>query len=454
MYHAFEKYINTHKLLQEKQKVLLACSGGADSMCLAALMQLWSQKHKGKLAVCHINHNLRGAESERDAEFVHTYCKQHGLECEIVNVQVKEFAKDEHLSIEQAARELRYQALYKTRAKLGCELIATAHNKNDQVETFLLNMLRGAGINGLKGMLPKQGTLIRPLLDTERVAIEFFCEQQGLSYCHDSSNDSHEYLRNRIRHELLPLLEQYNPNLLTSLARNMDNIRTDVDYLNKQAQELSDRLLVNKKTNISIPLTDFTQLSQSMATRILLLAIEKLVSTTQGISNNQLKQIYSLAHESRGSKLLKLPHGLIVRKTYDLLIVDTQTNSTTHKLPHLQIERPGRYVFGKTELLVSEQISPTLPKSSASKLYIPSDIIHQGLLIRSREVGDWFELSDGGRKSVKNFFIDQKIAKETRDCVPLVYLADKLVCILGYRLIKADFESANHKYLVIEYINN
>lgn len=459
MYREFEKYILNNNLLQQHQKILIACSGGADSMCLLHLMQQLAACRQIKLAVCHVNHQLRATESEQDAAFVRNYCQTHGLEFELVAVQVQEFAKQQALSIEQAARHLRYQALYQVMSRLGCDLLATAHNKNDQVETFLLNMLRGAGIAGLKGMLPKQGNIIRPLLDTERSLIESFCVANNLSYCHDSSNDSHEYLRNRVRHELLPSLKEYNPNILETIAANMQNLRCDALYLEQQAKTIAATILQLHQNSafpvVHINLGKFTKLNQAMATRVVLLAIENLLGHTQGINRKQLLKIYELAQEQSGAKQLKLPHGLLLKKTYTELTISFDAATIARTSPVvLNIQQTGHYSFSGAELSVTQEYHCSKPQSTASTLYIPLEIAQAGIIVRSRQSGDYFALKNGGRKTVKSFFIDQKISKEQREQVPLLYLGNKLLCIMGYRLISSEFSSTDQNYLVIKYKKN
>lgn len=451
----FEKYILNNDLLQKKQKVLIACSGGADSMCLLWLMQSLAEKWQLQLAVCHVNHNLRGHESVQDAAFVQKYCQEHELEFELVSVQVKELANANGMSIEQAARQLRYQSLHQAMCKLNCELIATAHNKNDQVETFMINMLRGSGLKGLKGMLPRHGDIIRPLLDTERSAIEFFCAQHNLRYCHDTSNDNYEYLRNRVRNELFPLLKQYNPNIVRSLADNMQNLRLDAAYLDEQANNIANKILVcdSNSQMVEICLDKFNILHQAIATRVVLLAIKYLVGHTQGISRKQLLKILNIANDNSGSKQLKLPHNLLLHKTYKCFMIKiVRKKMPIERTTPLEIKEPGEYYFAAAKLLVTKQVHWEKPKSTSSKLYIPLSLVQAGVIVRSRQSGDHFYLENNGRKAVKNFFIDQKIDKDNRQNIPLVYLGSKLICILAHRLVIADLHSDNARYLVIEYI--
>lgn len=458
LYKIFKDYIVSNNLLQHKQKVLAAVSGGADSMCLLALLQMLAQEWQIQVAVCHVNHNLRGLEADKDAEFVLNYCCKHSLECEIISVPVKEFAKQHSMSIEQAARALRYEALSATKNKLGCDLIATAHNKNDQAETFLLNMLRGAGINGLKGMLPQHGAIIRPLLDIQRKEIESFCLDYQLEYCHDSTNDSLEYLRNRVRHELIPALQEYNPNIINSLTKNMQTIRMDVEYLNEQAQLAAASMIsVEYKADcmaVYVDIHPLRQLHQSIALRVLLLAIEKNAGSVQGITQAHLLQVYKLIRDDRGSKKLVLPNDIFVRKFYDKISISkSQTKHTEQQLSSLLIPTVGSYLFNDIKLAVTTELHSSIPKSSRCKVYIPCELLtEQSLCVRSRMSGDYFELTGGGRKSVKSFFIDQKIPREQRDSVPLLYLGEQLLCILGYRCVTATQPAARQEYLVVEIV--
>lgn len=459
MYQRFKNYIIANELLQKKQKILVACSGGADSMCLLTLMQMLATEWDLEIVVCHVNHNLREQEAERDAEFVRAHCQKYDLKFELFSLPVREFAKCQRLSIEQAARQLRYKALRATKEKLGCQAIATAHNKNDQAETFLLNMLRGAGINGLKGMLPQKNELIRPLLTVERAAIEAFCLEHQLAYVTDSSNESREYLRNRIRHELLPILQEYNPNITNSLTANMQNIAQDATYLNELAKQAAASILswdfdvhAPGYTVVSLAADQLQKLHVTIALRVLMLAIERSCGSTQGINQTHLQQLYQLSHSNTGSKQLKLPSDLIARKLYDKISISKYPTTAKNKQPlALTIKTPGVYNFGASKLLVERVSRQQLPRSSKDKLFIPYSLAPRTLLVRTRQAGDFFELEHGGRKSVKSFFIDQKIEKNSRDHVPLVYLDNKLICILGHRLLQIPISTNCTDYWQLEY---
>jgi tRNA(Ile)-lysidine synthase len=235
--------------------LVLAVSGGADSLCMAdAVLQL--HDNLGLLPIIsHLNHGLRGNQSDADAEFVNQFAHQHAVRFVSSRVNVTELSRQEHVSIEVAARKARYRFLAATAQDAGAHLVLLAHNADDQAETVLLRLIRGTGISGLAGMRPISSLaaayapnspsiiLVRPLLSVSRSDIELYCESRSLAPRRDSTNDDVHYLRNRVRHELLPLMERYNPGIRTVLTRLAETASSDVDIVNFAARAAYDRLL-------------------------------------------------------------------------------------------------------------------------------------------------------------------------------------------------------------------
>ena len=242
--------------------MLCAVSGGADSMCL--LHWLCSQGDLQVIAA-HYEHGLRGEESLRDAAFVEDFCKKNGISCIVEHGNAGAYAGEKHLGIEEAARELRYSFLERTADEQGCDRIATAHNADDQTETVLLNLCRGAGLSGLCGIPPKRGRIVRPLLHVTRREIEEYLLTHSLPHVEDSSNADESFRRNRLRHQVLPVLRELNPRLSETLARSSALLREDAEYLEEQAE----RFLQEHAIGDGLPLQELLTLHRAISSRVL-----------------------------------------------------------------------------------------------------------------------------------------------------------------------------------------
>ena len=224
-----------YDMLPRGGTVLCAVSGGADSMCLLHLLHTWAGEGGFRVAAAHYNHNLRGAESDRDAAFVAEWCAGQDIPCVIGAGDVAHEARARGLGVEETARQMRYEFLRGAADAMGCGRIATAHSADDNLETLLLHLVRGAGLHGLAGIPPRRGVVVRPLLTTSRAEIVAYLEANGVAHVEDSSNTDEGYARNRIRRQVVPVLRQLNPRLTESAAETMGYLRTDNDYLNAQA---------------------------------------------------------------------------------------------------------------------------------------------------------------------------------------------------------------------------
>ena len=219
-------------------KIIVACSGGADSIALADALLLLQEKRKYQLVVCHVEHGLRGSEALADADFVVEFCRMRQVACEVLRVDAKKFAAESKLSVEDAARKLRYTVLFEILSKHKSEYIVTAHHRDDQAETLLLHLLRGSGAEGLGGMRCHNNSIVRPFLQVSRRMLEAYCAMRSLDYRTDSSNMDLYYTRNKVRHILLPLLErEFNPNIKQALAQTATLTAEDADCLNELAEE-------------------------------------------------------------------------------------------------------------------------------------------------------------------------------------------------------------------------
>ncbi len=299
------------KQLARDAHYLLAVSGGADSLALAHACAALARQGWGVYSVCHVEHGLRGEEALRDMRSVQNFCADYGLPCCVKHVDVRALAAVEQLSLEAAARSLRYRALREAAQEAGAQAIITAHHMNDQAETVLLRLLRGAGPDGLAAMRAQHEDVLRPLLGVERSELERYCELEGLAYCHDSTNDDVHYTRNRVRHELLPqLARSYNPDIVPALARTAELLALDADFLSSMAASSFQQLAKVDAGSVALPVTPLLALHKAVRLRVLRCAYFKL--GTGELDYERTLALDALCVRKSGGKLIQLPKGITV----------------------------------------------------------------------------------------------------------------------------------------------
>ena len=303
VYNALKQYI------PQDANLLLAVSGGADSMALAdGVLQLVGEGYCSA-HVLHVEHGLRGEEALADAELVRKFCAEKGLAFTCVHVDVNGYAQSKKLSTEEAARKLRYAALGEKAQELEADFILTAHHSDDQAETVLLKLLRGAGTEGLSGMQVRSGKILRPLLNLTREHLENYCALQNISYCYDSSNDDLHYTRNKIRRELLPYLEKnFNPAIKKAVVQSAGILQEDDDCLNQMAQEKFQALATRTEDGIVLNVRKWQEVPAALRKRILRQAYFLAGGKELGYRHTEALDVLCLRKTS--GKYLQLPQKM------------------------------------------------------------------------------------------------------------------------------------------------
>lgn len=298
--------IKKYNLIKENDSIVIGVSGGPDSICLLHILNEIKNELNFKIYVAHINHMIR-KEADSETEYVKEFCKNLGIECYIKRIDVVEIANNLKRGTEETGRQIRYEFFNEILEKTNSNKIATAHNNNDKVETILMNILRGSGTSGLKGIEAiRDNMYIRPLINTSREEIEEYCEINKLEPKIDESNNENIYTRNKIRNIVIPYIKQeFNPNIIKTINRLSEVANEENEYLNKVTENEFNKLLLEKANNSYVlNLKDFNKLELVIKRRVILYTINELLSSTTGIEKVNIDDIIKLCNNNIGNKYL------------------------------------------------------------------------------------------------------------------------------------------------------
>lgn len=431
----FAEFAARYEMLPEGTRVLCACSGGADSVCLLHLLRSMD----GIGVVCaHFNHGLRGAESDRDEAFVKELCDRLGVPCVTGHGDVRGYAAERGLGIEEAARELRYAFLERTAKEQGCSRIATAHNAEDNAETVLLNLIRGTGGRGLGGIPPVRGKLIRPLLTVTRAEIETYLAEHGLPHVEDSSNASDDYTRNRIRHRILPLLREENPAAVENIGAAAELARQDEEYLSGEAE----RFLAAFGQTEPLPMEDFLALPRPIGARVLRLRCP-------GAQKKHVEAVYALCAAPAGRRETDVPGARVVLEQGKLYFNPPEPQNLPRREVRIggitPIPEIGRYLVCRPAA-ETEEIH-----NSFNTFYFKSESICGRIYAASRGGGDSVRLLGRGcTKSLKKLFAEAGMTAAQRTETPVLYDEVGVIAVPGFGIAERCAPEKGKPVLCIE----
>jgi tRNA(Ile)-lysidine synthase len=420
----FKAYIYQNHLFTSNDELLVAVSGGCDSIVLAHLLK----KCGFNFSVAHCNFQLRGKESTRDEHFVQHFCEAHAIPFYVKQFDTNEYAAQQKLSIQEAARTLRYEyfnALLNTATQQPFRFILTAHHANDTIETVLMNFFKGTGVQGLRGILPKQQNIIRPLLFATRTDIETYAAENKIDFITDSSNESNKYSRNFIRNEVLPLVktryEQVDQNILNAIDRFTDFEKIYVDFITTAKQ----KLIEIKGTEIHIPIL---KLQQSTAWQTLYYEIIK----EYGFAATQLTEAIKIL-EADNSKYIASPSHKIVKNRNWIIIVPHETAQSQF----IVIESGDKNIVFENGSLAIETIQKenVILCDDKNIALINASAISFPLVLRKWKEGDYFyPLGMPKKKKIARFLIDLKLSKPAKEKVWVLESDKKIIWVVGYRI--------------------
>lgn len=441
--------------LKSDTKVVIGVSGGSDSICL---LHLFSSSHplENILAV-YVDHNLRPEETPLEKATVSKLCKQLTIHFQSISVDVPEFVKDKKGSIEEGARILRYEALDIAASQFGAEKICVAHNQNDQVEEFFIRLLRGTNSSGLSGMQAVNGKILRPLLEEKKDTLLKHIQQHNLSFCHDSSNDDLNFLRNRIRHKLLPeLAEEYNPSIDKTVLQTMSILKEEDHYINTAVTDLFRENIRIDNDQTHLPTVLFLDHHKSIIRRL----VDQVLGKLQCKSTfPAIESIIELGKTGTRGKQIHLKDGLRVFKTEDELIFTYPHGRQAHREKvaseievDLILTAPGTYLLEPINKTLELSVSNTAPETDQPHLLVlDAALVNFPLQIRNCRPGERFSpFGSNQSKKINRFLTDRKIEANRKSEFPVITSGNTIVCIAGVEIDNSYRVNHNtQEYLII-----
>lgn len=447
-------YMIQHHMVEEGECILAAVSGGADSVCLFLLLCALRREFNFTLCAVHVEHGIRGEESLRDAEFVEKLCRKHGIRCKIFHCRALEYAREQKMTTEEAARELRYGFFEEAAKEFGADKIAVAHNQNDCAETMLFHLTRGTGLKGLCGILPVRGRVIRPLLCVMRQEIEAFLEREGQEFCSDRTNEELFYTRNKIRHQVIPLLTQINTNVVPHMGQTAEFVAEAVSLMQNLGMQAEAKYVCRDREGVCI-LQGVLLEPPAVQRMVLHTVLAETGGSSKDISNIHVQQLQELFARQCG-RAAELPYGIRAQRTYEgILLMRKNRGQESGKMQSVKLLPEGKLEILScgyevhTRLLEKIPQIEEIPKKMYTK-WFDYDRIKGTIRLRTRQEQDYLVIDAAGRrKKLKKYFIDEKIPGHQRDHIPLLADDTHILWVIGYR-ISEDVKVTEHTRRILE----
>jgi len=437
-------YMRQLHMIHPGEKVIVGLSGGADSVCLFDILLALREEFSFTVEAVHVNHMLRET-AERDEMFVKRLCEEEGIVLHILRKDVAELAKWRDMSLEEAGREVRYAFFEEVAEKTSADKVAVAHHANDNAETILFHLCRGTGIDGLCGIRPVRDRVIRPLLCLERKEIEDYVDTVGRAYMTDETNADTAYTRNRIRNDILPMLEEVCQSAATHIAQTGELMTQVSDYLKLQAREAMDTCVDTEKIDegcLRLTCSAWNNLHDYMKGEVIRMCIFLLAGNRKDISKVHVEAVRNLASLQVGSRC-NLPYGIAAEKSYDCIFFQKETEEVPPKEPFevtvntefleqgVQVSLPdGRVMYLQ---VVDCDPEAEIPTKTYTK-WLDYDKIKEPLMVRSPRRDDFFYFDNKNRKYVKDYMVNEKIPSAERDKCILVTSGSRMLYFVDGRI--------------------
>ncbi len=446
-----QQFISQENLLQPGDRVVIGLSGGLDSVGLFLVLDEIKEIHELKLYPVYVHHHLRD-DADEDIIFCQNLTKEFGYDLKTIHVDVMAYAGHHKVSVEDGARTLRYKALKSYLREIHGQKIAVAHHMDDQAETILYRLIRGSGLLGLTGMQAKNESIIRPLLSVTKDELADYVGVKETGYREDMTNFDTKFMRNKIRHELLPQLKEYNPNIVEVLTRSGRIFTEEEEVLGEEAQKLADQLIkVHEDKNgprVTLDLKKLSELHIAYQKRLLRIALDKLKGDLKNIEYIHIESLLELMDRQSG-KEVTLTEGIRAKKEYGTMVLERKNREEKNNKarPVFLDSFPIKGYIQNANMTYSIRI---LPKSEYKGLtnykdsfkkdkdvytkWFDYDKIKANLVFRTRIPGDRITIHENGdSKLLKKYFIDEKIPASVRNTVPLLACEEDVLWVVGYR---------------------
>ncbi|MFC2049682.1 tRNA lysidine(34) synthetase TilS [Chloroflexota bacterium] len=439
-------FIRKHNLFSAGDRLVVAVSGGGDSVCLLHILMRWRKELGVELHLAHLNHQLRGAESDSDASYVSDLAQRLDVSATIERRDVAAYHGQKGGSLEEAAREMRYSFLAEVAGRIDASKVVVGHTRDDHIETIVMHLLRGAGTNGLCGLQPhsvlpwgeksSQLEIVRPLLELTRQETLDYCQLYNLAPRSDSSNVSTSFLRNRVRLELLPVLRSYNPGIDKALLRLADIAVDDISFIEEKALLLWKKIAREEGDVIYLDMSKTAALPRAVQRQVFRKAVKQLRGNLKDVEADHIEAMMDLLSKPAGKKLC-LPDGLTLSTEYGRLVL-APAQASTCPLPPLQgISKIN--IPGETDLsgwrVRADIIQEVVGDDNGLAASFDLDKVGTELVVRRRQPGDRFQpLGMSQAKKLQDFMVDSRIPRSWRDRVPLTCSPKQILWVVGWRI--------------------
>jgi tRNA(Ile)-lysidine synthase len=418
---ALNKFIAENNIISHGDKILLTVSGGIDSMVMAHLFLHLPYE----TAIAHCNFSLRGKESDGDEQLVKSFAEANGKPFFTTRFDTKSYAKNNNISVQMAARELRYKWFEKIRSDNNYDLIAVAHNLNDNIETLIINLTRGTGLTGLSGIRPVSGKIIRPVMFATRDSIKEYCKKHSIEYREDRSNAETKYTRNKIRHLVLPVLKEINPSIETTLASTCERISGINKVVNSLVSDIKKKISRTAGNNLLI---DIETLQEYLTNKSLLFEIFK----EWNISNYQIDDLLNVIHGRSGGMLITDSHRIVKNRSELIIVENTKSEADSFIVRNAELLGVIPWIISSEIVIIDESFripaDPVFSCLDLQKLTFP-------LTVRRWKAGDhFFPLGMNKKKKLSDYFIDNKISITDKENKIIIESDGKIACVLGDKI--------------------
>jgi tRNA(Ile)-lysidine synthase len=448
--------IKKYSMLDPGNRVVIAVSGGPDSVCLLSVLHSLAKDLDLTLHVAHLDHMFRGKESADEALFVEGLAKKFNIAATIEKIDVPAFCRERGLSAQAGAREVRYGFLANVAESVGDARIATGHTATDQAETFLMRLVRGAGISGLSAIPPKRGNIIRPLIETTREDVLGYLQSAGLVYATDPSNDKPVYTRNRIRTDMLPVLKKFNPRVVETLAAEASLLRDEDEAIEAYLTQLMKGMFDREEGLIMIKRAEFNALPLAFRRRMFRLAACLLGADSPLLARVQVDEALGFIAASQTGRTMRLPEGLTVEREYERFNLSKalEAEHFSHALAvpgTTSIPELGLDIDIERILSAGGSAGEGEDKNYRWQALFDYDKIRPLLTLRNRRPGDRFcPAGMGGRsKKLQDYLVDEKVPRRKRDAIPLLCSGEDILWVVGHRTDERFLPQADAKRVLV-----